>query len=277
MLFIIPSHMGLKVLIRGGGEMASGIAHRLHQCHMDVLITEIEHPTAVRRAVAFAEAVYQGYQTVEGVKAVSVSNAEEARAQWAGRNIPLLVDSDAWIREKIMPAVVVDAIMAKKNTGTTISDAPLVIGVGPGFVAGVNVHAVVESNRGYHLGRVVWNGEAETDTGIPASVAGFTNARVFRVPCAGRFTALRNIGDSVNAGDTIAEVKEVPIKAGIHGLVRGMLKDGIEVPQGIKAGDIDPRGEREYCYAISDKARAIAGGVLEAILHAFENLKVPAA
>ena len=268
--------MGLKVLIRGGGEMASGIAHRLHQCHMDVLITEIEHPTAVRRAVAFAEAVYQGYQTVEGVKAVSVSNAEEARAQWAGRNIPLLVDSDAWIREKIMPAVVVDAIMAKTNTGTTISDAPLVIGVGPGFVAGVNVHAVVESNRGYHLGRVIWTGEAETDTGIPASVAGFTNARVLRVPCAGRFKALRNIGDSVNAGDTVAEVKGVPIKAGIQGLVRGMLKDGIEVPQGIKAGDIDPRGEREYCYAISDKARAIAGGVLEAILHAFENLKVPA-
>src|SRR5947208_14920736 len=180
MLFIIPSHMGLKVLIRGGGEMASGIAHRLHKCDMDVLITEIEHPTAVRRAVAFAEAVYRGYQTVEGVKAVSVSNGEEARAQWAGRNIPLLVDSDAWIREKIMPAVVVDAIMAKTNTGTTISDAPLVIGVGPGFVAGVKVHAVVGSNRGYQLGRGNWNGGGRTGSGIPASGEGLRNGRLPR-------------------------------------------------------------------------------------------------
>src|SRR5207237_6348098 len=123
-------------------------------------------------------------------------------------------------------------------------------GDGTGLVEGVNVHAVVESNRGYHLGRVRWNGEAETDTGVPASVAGFTNARVLRVPCAGRFKALRNIGDSVNAGDTIAEVKEVPIKAGIQGLVRGMLKDGIEVRQGMKAGDIDTRGDKEYCCSI---------------------------
>jgi xanthine dehydrogenase accessory factor len=267
---------GLKVLVRGGGEMASGIAHRLHQCHMNVLITEIEAPTAVRRTVAFAEAVYQGAQAIEGVSAIKVNNPAEVEAQWEKGNIPLLVDPRARIRKSVMPEVIVDAIMAKKNTGTTISDAPLVIGIGPGFTAGVNVHAVVESNRGYYLGRVLWTGEAQADTGIPAPVAGFTNGRVLRVPRAGRFAAFRDIGDSIKAGETVAEVEGISIKSEIQGILRGILKNGIEVPQGIKAGDIDPRGQREYCYSISDKARAIAGGVLEAILHAFEKLKVPA-
>jgi xanthine dehydrogenase accessory factor len=274
---MLPSHNSLKVLIRGGGEMATGIAYRLHQCHLKVLITEIGAPTAVRRTVAFAEAVYQGCQTIEGVKAVKVSDAEQARAQWQIGNIPLLVDPDARIKDSLAPDVLVDATMAKKSTGTAIIDAPLVIGIGPGFVAGASVHAVVESNRGYRLGRVIWKGAAERDTGIPAPVAGFTKARVLRVPCAGRIKVFRDIGDSVKAGETIAEVDGVPIKAEIQGLVRGMLKNGIEVSQGIKAGDIDPRGEREYCYSISDKARAIAGGVVEAILHTFEPLGVPAA
>jgi xanthine dehydrogenase accessory factor len=271
-----PSHIGLKVLVRGGGEMATGIVHRLHQCHMNVLITEIAVPTAVRRTVAFAEAVYHGYQVVEGVRATKVSSAEEAGTQWENRNIPLMVDPDARIRTRLLPVVLVDAIMAKRNTGTRISDAPLVIGVGPGFTAGIDVHAAVESNRGYHLGRVIWNGAAENDTGIPSPVAGFTNARVLRTPCGGRFRALRDIGDTVKEGETVAEVEGIPIRAEITGIIRGMLKDGIEVIEGAKAGDIDPRGEREYCYSISDKARAIAGGVLEAILHAFENLKGPA-
>jgi xanthine dehydrogenase accessory factor len=274
---MLSADEGLKVLIRGGGEMASGIAHRLHQCHMKVLITEIEAPTAVRRTVAFAEAVYQGYQIIEGVKTLKVSAAAAVGEQWQRGNIPLLVDPDARIRMTVMPDVIVDAIMAKKTAHTKISDAPLVIGVGPGFIAGTNVHAVVESNRGYHLGRVLWSGAAECDTAVPAPVAGFTHARVLRVPCAGRFRALREIGDLVKVGETVAEVKGVPIKAEIAGMLRGILKNDIEVAQGVKAGDVDPRGQKEYCYSISDKARAIAGGVLEAILHTFENLKVPAA
>jgi len=262
----------LLVLIRGGGEMASGIAHRLYQCHFRVLITEVEAPTAVRRTVAFAEAVYEGSQTIEGVKTVRVANREEAEKAWGEGAIPLFVDPQAKIREFLNPDVIIDAIMAKKNSSTKITDAPLVIGIGPGLTAGVNVHAVVESNRGYHLGRVIWEGQAEPDTGIPSSVDGQTEARVFRAPCSGVFKAFHKIGDIVAAGETLAEVDGVAIKAKISGQIRGLLRSGTKVQQGIKAGDIDPRGERGYCYAISDKARAIAGGVLEAILHLYPEM-----
>jgi xanthine dehydrogenase accessory factor len=261
----------LKVLIRGGGEMASGIAHRLHQSHMKVLITEVSSPTAVRRTLAFAEAVYLGSQTLENVQAVLVKDAAEIDLEWQRGHIPLLVDPDADVRKIIMPDVLVDAIMAKKNSTTNISDAPLVVGVGPGFLAGSNVHAIVESNRGYNLGRVIWNGAAEPDTGVPAAVSGYAEARVFRAPQSGRFTALREIGDHVENGDCVAEVDGAPIKAQISGMIRGMLRSGIPISAGVKVGDIDPRGEREYCYSISDKARAIGGGVLEAILHSFKS------
>ena len=271
------SYPELKVLVRGGGEMASGIVHRLHLCHMKVFITETTSPTTVRRAVAFAEAVYQGSQTIEGVRAVRVSSAEEAYRIWDQGAIPLFVDPEARIRETLRPVVVVDAIMAKKSTGTDRSYAPVVIGVGPGFSAGVNVHAVVESNRGHNLGRVLWQGPAEPDTGVPAPVSGYTDQRVLRVPRKGLFHALREIGDTVNSGEVVARVDGIPIEAQIKGVLRGLLKDGIQVEEGVKAGDIDPRGEKEYCYLISDKARAIAGGVLEAILHSVKDLLLPSA
>jgi xanthine dehydrogenase accessory factor len=266
----------LKVLIRGGGEIASGIAHRLHQSHMRVLITEAEAPTAVRRTLAFAEAVYEGVQTVEGVKALKVSSLKQAFAVWESGGIPVIVDPEAVSRQAIRPAVLIDATMAKKNQSTTISDAPLVIGVGPGFTAGMNVHAVIESNRGYHLGRVLWHGQAEPDTGVPAPVAGHAETRVLRVPRSGRFRALKRIGDTVQQGEIVGEVDGVPIRAEVSGLLRGLLRDGILVPQALKAGDIDPRGESGYCYVISDKARAIGGGALEAILHALTELQVHA-
>lgn len=269
--------LDLKVLVRGGGEMASGIAYRLHQCHMKVLITEVAMPTTVRRRVAFAEAVYQGSHTIEGVRAVKVSSPGEAYMVWEHGAIPLFVDPRAEVREVIRPAVVVDAIMAKRNTGTDKSHAPLVIGVGPGFTAGMNVHAVVETNRGHNLGRVLWKGHAEQDTGVPAPVAGYTDERVLRVPQKGFFKALHEIGDRVDAGELIAQVDGQPIRAQIRGVLRGLLKDGIEVEEGMKAGDIDPRGEKEYCNMISDKARAIAGGVLEAILHSLKDLSLHSA
>ena len=268
---MVRTSIDLKVLIRGGGEMASGIVHRLHQSHMKVLITEVPAPTAVRRTLAFAEAVYLGSQTIENVKAVLVKDAAEAKREWQRGHIPLLVDPDARIREIIGPDVLVDAIMAKKNSTTKISDAPLVIGIGPGFVTGSNAHAIVESNRGYNLGRVIWNGTAEPDTGIPAAVSGYAEARVFRAPRSGHFTGFREIGDPVQGGECVAEVDGIPIKAQISGMIRGMLRSGIAIAAGVKVGDIDPRGEREYCYMISDKARAIGGGVLEAILHSFES------
>lgn len=264
----------LMVLIRGGGEMATGIAHRLHRCHMRVLITEIAMPTAVRRNVAFAEAVYEGAQTVEGVKAVRVRSCDEAYAAWEQNQIPLFVDAEASIGKTLKPVVVVDAIMAKKSGVTKLTDAPVVIAVGPGFTAGVNVHAVVESNRGHHLGRVIWDGGAESDTGIPASVNGYTASRVLRVPQSGIFNTLRGIGDVVAAGEPVAIVNGELIKAEISGQLRGLLRNGIQVQQGIKAGDIDPRGERGYCDSISDKSRAIAGGVLEAILHSLRDLEI---
>ncbi len=262
----------LKVLIRGGGEMASGIAHRLHCCHMKVIITEVASPTAVRRTVAFAEAVFEGHQIIEGVTARLAQSNADVEAAWNRGEIPVVVDPQAAVRRRINPAVIIDAIMAKRNCGTKLVDAPLVIGIGPGFSAGVNVHAVVESNRGYRLGRVIRQGEAEPDTGVPAAVAGHALERVLRVPKNGVFRALRAIGDVVDAGEKVGEVAGEMISAPIPGLIRGMIRTGVQVKLGMKAGDIDPRLERGYCYEISDKARAIAGGVLEAILGASIDL-----
>jgi xanthine dehydrogenase accessory factor len=253
--------------------MASGIAHRLRQCHMQVLITEVAEPTAVRRMVAFAEAVYRGCHTIEGVTAVRVATAAEARAELARGTIPLLIDAEAKIRHQIHPSVIVDATMAKKGGDTKISDASLVIGIGPGFTVGENAHAVIESNRGYHLGRVIWQGSAEPDTGVPAAVAGHTEARVLRAPQSGRFHALRAIGDRVQAGEIIGEVDGAPVQCAIPGVVRGMLHSGIQIGAGVKVGDVDPRFETEYCDTISDKARAIGGGVVEAIFHSYQRLK----
>ena len=268
--------LNIRVLIRGGGEMASGIAHRLHQCHMKVLICEIASPTAVRRSVAYADAVFNGRQIIECVEAIKVATIAEAQEIWRRGAIPLLIDPDAALGRALKPTVLVDAIMAKRHSTTTLNDAPLVIGVGPGFSAGQNVHAVVESNRGHHLGRVIWQGGAEPDTGVPAPVAGHTEARVLRAPRAGRFKALRQIGDRVDAGEIVGEIAGEPVCSAIAGLLRGMLHDGVETQVGMKLGDVDPRGERGYVDTISDKARAIGGGVLEAILHAYPSLKIPA-
>jgi xanthine dehydrogenase accessory factor len=229
----------------------------------------------VRRTVAFAEAVYGGAQTIEGITARRADTAAEVDAIWRRGEIPVVVDASAAIRGEIKPAVIIDAIMAKKNCGTTINDAGLVIGVGPGFRAGVNVHAVVESNRGYHLGRVIWQGEAEPDTGVPAPVAGHAQDRVLRAPKDGIFKPQRAIGDVVDTGETIGSVDGVPICASMAGLLRGMLRNGVAARAGMKVGDVDPRMERGYCYKISDKSRAIGGGVLEAILGASIDLRLP--
>lgn len=268
--------LNIPILIRGGGEMASGIAHRLYQCHMKVLICEIAAPTTVRRSVAYADAIFKGRQTIEGVEAIKVATIADAQEAWRRGAIPLLIDPDAVRGNALKPVVLVDAIMAKRDSSTKLTDAPLVIGVGPGFIAGQNVHAVVESNRGYHLGRVIWQGGAEPDTGVPAPVAGHTEARVFRAPRDGRFIALRQIGDRVSAGEIVGEIAGDPVRSMIAGLIRGMLHDGVETQAGMKLGDVDPRGEREYVDSISDKARAIGGGVLEAILHSYPSLKRPA-
>jgi xanthine dehydrogenase accessory factor len=263
----------MVVLVKGGGEMATGVAHRLARSGFRVCLTEIPEPQAVRRGVAFCEAVFDGRKEVEGFVAKRVSGEREVLRAWEEKMIPLLVDPDCRIREIFRPPILEDAILAKKNTGTRLEDAPLVIAMGPGFRAGKDAHLVVETNRGHNLGRVIEEGEAEPDTGVPGEIGGYTWERVLRAPAEGRFRSKRQIGDSVAKGETVAEVEGVGVEAPIAGILRGILRDGLSVPQGMKVGDIDPRGIRAHCFTISDKARAIGGGVLEAILMRVDHLE----
>ncbi len=265
----------LTVLIRGAGEMASAVAHRLAHSKFRVCMTETERPLAVRRAVSFCDAVYDGVQEVEDIKARRVSSFPEMEPVWQAGELPLLVDPECRIRGQLKPEILVDAILAKKNLGTRLVDAPLVLGLGPGFEAGKDVHAIIETNRGHNLGKVIWSGRAAENTGIPGDIGGYTSERVLRAPGRGTFSSSREIGDLVQANETIALVDGAPIKAAISGVIRGLIRDGSDVKEGLKLGDIDPRGKREYCFTISDKARAIAGGVLEGILSFYGNAPRP--
>ncbi|MDI7275889.1 MAG: selenium-dependent molybdenum cofactor biosynthesis protein YqeB [Anaerolineae bacterium] len=259
------------VVIRGGGDLASGVAHRLHRSGLRVVMTEIAQPRALRRAVSFASAVYDGSITVEGVTARLARSAAEASAILDSREVAILVDPDAHEALSLHPEVLVDAIMAKRNLGTRSGDAPIVIGLGPGFSAGEDVHLVVETARGHHLGRLITAGSAEPNTGVPGPILGYARERVLFSPADGVFRGSRQIGEQVQAGDTVGEVAGLPVRAGIAGVLRGLLRDGLVVRAGEKVGDVDPRGVVEYCTTISDKARAIAGGVLEGILYARER------
>ena len=256
----------MRVLIRGAGDLASGIALRLHRSGMEVAMTDIAAPTAIRRTVAFSQAIVTGEWTVEDVRAVRCETAAEARRLMAAGMIPVFVDPECRIRYELRPDALVDAILAKRNLGTSIQDAPVVIGVGPGFTAGVDCHAAVETMRGHTLGRVLYEGSPLPNTNIPGLIGGFAGERVLRAPADGVFTATRAIGDVVEAGDTVGTVAGKPMVCTIGGVLRGLLADGVVAFTGMKAGDVDPRGVREYCFTASDKALAIGGGVLEAIL-----------
>ena len=249
--------------------MATGVAHTLWQAHLRIWMTEIPFPLAVRREVSFCEAIHEGEKRVEGVVAKYVQTADEIDRTWEEAMIPLLIDPQAKSREILKPHVLVDAIMAKKNLGTRISDAPLVIGLGPGFTSGRDVHVVVETHRGHDLARLILDGEAEPNTGIPGEISGFSEERVLRTPAEGIFKVHKRIGEQVKEGEVVASVGGLPVKARINGVLRGILRDGTRVRERMKAGDIDPRGQEVSCYSISDKARAIAGGVLKAILMRF--------
>jgi xanthine dehydrogenase accessory factor len=259
----------LKVLIRGGGDLASGVAWRLHVSGFRVLITEIRQPTAVRRTVSFCEAVYSGETAVEGVKAIRTDDARDVPAVWEKGCIPVLIDPDADARRQVQPRILVDAVLAKKNLGTTMNHAPLVIALGPGFLAGKDAHFVVETERGHRLGRLISSGGAQPNTGVPGPVHGITADRVLRAPCAGLWKNRKNIGDLLSKGDIVGIVQERPVPSGIDGILRGLIRPGIFVSQGLKIGDIDPRKDRSACYTISEKSLAIAGGVLEGILRTF--------
>lgn len=259
--------MEVKVLIRGAGDIASGIALRLFHAGMNVIMLETEHPTTIRRTVAFSEAVTEKTCTVEDVTAVRAETVEEAEEIVRSGRIAVIIDPECSLLDRIAPDVLVDAILAKRNLGTRIKDAGVVIGVGPGFTAGTDCHAVIETMRGHTLGRAYYKGSALPNTDIPGLIGGYAGERVLRAPADGVFKSIRKIGDIVSEGETVGTVDEVPMKATISGVLRGLLSDGITVKKGMKSGDVDPRGEKEYVRQVSDKALSVAGGVLEAILH----------
>lgn len=253
------------IIVKGGGDLATGIAHRLFRSGFQVMITEIPQPTVIRRTVAFASAIYSGKVTVEGVTAVR-AQVDDICSLVNKRVIPVIIDQTADCVLKLRPGALVDAIIAKTNTGTTIQDAPIVIAAGPGFAAGIDVHAVIETSRGHDLGRVITNGSALADTRIPGNIGGYTIERLIKAPCSGKFRGICNIGDRVTDGKIVAYVDDAPVYANISGVLRGLLHDGLTVSKGMKVGDVDPRAKVEHCFTISDKARAIGGGVLEAIM-----------
>lgn len=261
-----PAMSRMHVLIRGGGDLASGVAWRLHQCGFRLIITEISRPLAVRRRVSFCEAVYDHETVVEGVKAVLVTDPGGVETCWEQGHIPVVVDPLCNIKEVLKPQVLVDAVLAKRNTGTSIQDAPLVIALGPGFEAGRDAHYVVETNRGHSLGRLLTRGFAEANTGVPGPIMGITGDRILRAPADGLWDNALDIGDSVGKGDLIGSVRGVRLEAPITGVIRGLIHPGSQVTMGLKIGDIDPRGTRELCFSISEKALAVAGGVLEGIM-----------
>jgi xanthine dehydrogenase accessory factor len=250
-------------LVRGAGDVATGVAQRLFRAGCKVVCTEIVKPLTVRRTVAFSEAVYAERQTVEGVEARRCT-IDEVHKAFADGVVPVVVDPDTKILKAMSFPALVDARMTKRPV--SIVDAPVVIGLGPGFTAGENCHAWVETLRGHDLGRVGYSGSAIADTGVPGERGGFTSERVLRAPSDGVFEAVAEIGDRVKAGVIVAKVGDNPVEAAIGGYVRGMLHDGLKVTKGLKVGDIDPAAEYEHCFTISDRANAIAGGVLEAIM-----------
>ena len=256
------------VIVRGGGDIATGTIYKLFSCHFPLLVLEKANPSCIRRSVSFCEAVCGHEAVVEDLTAVRVSSPDEAFSCWKNGKIPVMVDPEGIMIRKLRPAVVVDAILAKKNLGTGMEDAPVVIGLGPGFTAGKDVHAVVETKRGHDLGRVIYQGAASADTGTPGIIAGYGAERVIHAPASGSVHIIKGIGEKTSMGEIIAYVGDVPVRAAIPGLIRGMIREGYQADEGLKIADIDPRiDEYENCYRISDKARCIAGGVLEAILH----------
>lgn len=255
---------GGLVVVRGAGDLATGCIVRLVRAGFRVVALESARPSAIRRTVSLSEAMYDGEACVEGVRALRL---EAPPGQWApGDPVALLLDPECRSLERLKPLALVDAIIAKRNLGTRLDLAPLVVALGPGFTAGVDAHAVVETNRGHDLGRVLLEGQAEPNTGVPGLIAGFGAERVIHAPRAGRIENLCAIGDPVGEGDPVLLVGGETVTAPIAGVVRGLIRPGFEAKAGLKVADIDPRCRPGHCTTISDKARAIAGGVLEALL-----------
>lgn len=258
--------MTLRVLVRGGGDLASGVIIRLHRAGWQVLVTELARPLAVRRYVSFAQAIYDGESRVEDVTALRVATMDEIEAAFARNSVPVMIDPLLAVCEAFAPHVIVDGRMRKKPPETRMDAALLTIGLGPGFQAGSDCHAVIETNRGPFLGRVIWEGAAQVDTGIPEAVGEFRAERVLRAPEDGVVEPLVDIGAVLEPGAPVARVGGVTITAPFRGVLRGLVHKGLPVSAGEKIGDLDPRGDPRLCWMVSDKALAVGGGVLEAIL-----------
>ena len=260
------------IIVRGGGDIATGTIHRLHRCGYPVMVLETGYLSAIRRQVAFSEAVYDGTSQVEGTVCVRVKDFGEAKKVLKEGDVPLMVDPDCQVLKEVRPWALVDAILAKKNLGTNRQMADKTIALGPGFYAGRDVDLVVETMRGHNLGRLIGNGEAQANTGVPGVIAGYGKERVIHSPAGGILLDKVHIGDKVKMGQTIAVIVtgqgEVAVEATLDGLVRGLIRPGYPVTKGLKIADIDPReSEFENCFTISDKARCIAGSVLEGLLY----------
>jgi xanthine dehydrogenase accessory factor len=263
------------IIVRGAGDLATGVIAMLHQAGFCVIATESEEPTCIRRTVSFAETLYAQSLSIEGIHSEYAKDIQSATRLIEQGIVPVMIDPECRIVSEINPDIVVDAIIAKKNLGTRIDMAPLVIALGPGFTAGVDCHYVIETQRGHNLGRVISSGTAAANTGIPGMIGGFGKERVIHSPASGVFVEICKIGDSVHENQTVAQIAKdeggaVDVKANIPGCLRGLLHGGLEVFQGMKVGDVDPRDDACYCYTISDKARTIAGGVLQ-LVTAFHN------
>ncbi|MBX7214996.1 MAG: EF2563 family selenium-dependent molybdenum hydroxylase system protein [Thermoflexales bacterium] len=274
----MPTRSVPVAIVKGMGDLGTGVAYRLWRAGFRVLGIDLPRPTVIRRSVAFATALYDGRITVEGAQAERIHFVDEAIYVWGHRGIPVLADPEARAVSALGPEVLVDATLAKRNTGTHLDDAPVVIACGPGFTVGSDCHAIVETLRGHDLGRVLWQGSAAPNTGVPGEVGGESARRIVRAPEAGMVIGRRAIGDVVAVGDVVAEIvpegqgaarhtaRHVEVTAGLAGVLRGLIHDGVIATAGMKIGDIDPRARPEYCFTISDKALAVGGGVVEAAL-----------
>lgn len=267
----MPDTDHARVLIKGAGDLATGVAVRLWRSGFDVLMTELAQPLTIRRSVAFSEAIYDGETTVEALTARRIDDVAEVEATWSAGKVPVIVDSSCACLSAFQPRVVVDAILAKRNVCTDVGEAPFVVGLGPGFTVGQDVHAIVETNRGHYLGRVLWSGSAQPDTGVPGEIGGAARERVIYSPAEGVFMHRQSIGSVVEKGEIIGYAGETPVAAPLSGILRGLIHDGVPVRAQLKIGDVDPRAIRDHCFTISDKALSIGGGVLEAIMTEFHR------
>lgn len=257
----------MKVLVRGGGDLASAVIHKLWRSGFKVLVYDLPLPSCVRRTVSFCNAIIEGQWEVEGVRGTFIKELSEIEDCFARKEIPVSTLPEAELTGYFQPDVFIDATVSKKAPNYDKNFAPLVIALGPNIMAGRDAHVVVETKRGHYLGSLIYEGSASLNTGVPGDVGGFSSDRVIRAPHAGRVQHIREIGDTVEQNEPICQVGDQVVRAAVPGVIRGLIVQGYEAHQGLKIGDIDPRNDLRQCYSISDKGRNIAGGVLEAILH----------